>query len=439
MNDVINYLNKLDICDNDNIIVGVSGGPDSMCLLDLLRKYCINKNINIVCAHVNHKVRIESEKEAIDLKKYCNENSIIFEYMEILDYKKGNFESQARDKRYNFFEQLIKKYNSKYLFTAHHGDDLIETILMRIVRGSSIKGYSGISKESNRVGYKIIRPLLEFTKEDILNYVESNNMWYAIDKTNFEDVNTRNRYRKYILPQLKKENSLVHLKFNKFSNDLSECYNYIEKCSKKEYTNVIENNVLCIDKFLNLDIIIQKNIIYYMFESIFHNNLTLITSDHIYGVLDLLKDNNGNKYIDLPKKYKGIKEYNKFYIIKTNNVENYEYIIKDIVELPNNKKIELVKESNQTDNNIIYLNSNDIKLPLKVRTRNIGDKINVKNMQGTKKLNDIFIDCKISKKDRDLWPVVVDSNDTILWVPGLKKSKFDSKKAGKYDIILKYS
>lgn len=433
MQEVLKFIEDLDIKNNEYVIAAISGGPDSMALLDILVKL----KLNVVCAHVNHKVRIESENEAKKVKEYCIKNNIIFEYMEINDYDKSNFENQARTKRYNFFEELIKKYNSKYLFTAHHGDDLVETVLMKIVRGTSLKGYSGMTRILDKNSHKIVRPFLTVTKTDLLKYVEENNIWYAIDKTNLLDVHTRNRYRKYILPFLKKEDPNVHLKFKKFSDEIKECSDFIEKYSLNEYYRIVKSNILNINEFLKLDEIIQKQIIYIMLEKIYENNIDLINSKHICNIINLINGNNGS--ISLPNNYKAIKEYNEFLITKLINNEDYEYIIKDVVKLPNGKKIEILESSEETDNNIIYLNSNDIKLPIKVRNKKSGDTIQIKNMVGTKKIKDIFINSKISKRDRMIWPIVVDSNDNILWIPGLKKSKFDSKKSGNYDIILKYS
>ena len=146
MQEVLKYLDKL-LKKDDVIVLGCSGGPDSMALLDLLIKMRDKKDIKIVCAHVNHNVRRESAKEMTNLEKYCISKNIIFEKMIITNYTDDNFHNEARTIRYNFFENLITKYNGNYLMTAHHGDDLIETILMRIVRGSTLNGYAGFAKE----------------------------------------------------------------------------------------------------------------------------------------------------------------------------------------------------------------------------------------------------------------------------------------------------
>ena len=156
--------------ENDVIVVGLSGGPDSMALLSLLLDIRKHLPLSIVAAHVNHNVRKESGKEKKFVEEFCLKHGVLFESMTISSYGDDNFHNEARNIRYQFFEAIVHKYQAAYLMTAHHGDDLIETILMRIVRGSTLKGYSGFQEEVEMKDYKIVRPLLSYTKEDILRY-----------------------------------------------------------------------------------------------------------------------------------------------------------------------------------------------------------------------------------------------------------------------------
>ena len=187
MDNVNEFIKSLNISEDEYVVLACSYGPDSMCLLDIL----IKNGINVVVAHVNHKLRKESDQEYVDLEEYCLKNNIIFEGSIIDKYPKGNIEAYGRSFRYNFFESIVKKYKAKYLFTAHHGDDLIETILMRIARGASLRGYAGFKKNTKLDNYYLVRPLIYLTKEDILNYVENLDIPYAIDNTNLELIHTR--------------------------------------------------------------------------------------------------------------------------------------------------------------------------------------------------------------------------------------------------------
>lgn len=437
MDNVVKYLlNILKI--NDYVVAAISGGPDSMFLLTALLKTREKLKINIICAHVNHNLREESAKEYTDLEDFCKVNNIIFEGMKIENYSDDNFHNQARTIRYNFFKDLTKKYDAKFLLTAHHGDDLIETILMRIVRGASLKGYAGFSKELDMEGYKIIRPLIELTKEEITDYCDQNGIKYAIDKSNFKDVYTRNRFRKYIVPYLKNEDKNVHKKFLKFNQTLLEYNNYVDSKVAMHMKDIYVNNVLNISEFLKLEKLIQNKIIYNILEKIYQDDLMILTDANVELILDLINSKKANAYICLPNNIKAIKYYNNLEIKAENNAEDYELIIDETVFLPNKKIIEKINNSNETDNFICYLDSKELKMPLKVRNKKDGDKIEILGLNGKKLVSDIFINSKIKKEDRNSWPVVVDSNDVIVWLPGLKKSKFDKTKTQKYDIILKY-
>lgn len=437
MNYVYKFIEKLNI-KNTTVVAAISGGPDSMLLLDILMRLREKLNLKIVVAHVHHNLRKESDNEAIEVEKICNENNLIFEMKKIEEYPNGKFsEEVARKIRYEFFDEVVSKYNADTLFTAHHGDDLIETILMRLTRGSSLKGYAGFESISNDRGYKIARPLIYLTKQEIVDELDKKGMWYAIDMTNVDTKYTRNRYRKNILPELKNENSNVHLKFVDFNEKLLMANDFIVKETEKKYKDVVINESIIIDKFNELDEIIKIGILEKYLKDIYKDEITLIDNRHINIILEYL-EGNINTIFDLPHNKKGIIEYNKFKVSELKKVENYEYEFTDYVELPNGKKIVVDNTTPLTSNYVIHLNSEDIKLPFHVRNYKTGDRMSVKNMLGTKKVSDIFTDSKISKELRDSYPIVTDDIGEIIWIPGVKKSNFDMKKQGKYDIILKY-
>lgn len=438
MNDVYLYLKKL-LKNDDVIVLGCSGGPDSMALLDLLIKVRREKRIKIICAHVNHNVRKASFKEKIFVENYCKDNDVVFEYMLIEKYGDDNFHNEARTIRYKFFNSLIEKYDANYLTTAHHGDDLVETILMRIVRGSTLNGYAGFAKEIDYDNYKLIRPLITHTKAEIEEYDKLNNIPYAIDKSNFKTKYTRNRYRKYVLPFLKSEEKNVHEKFLKFSNELLMYDNYIEEEVKNNFDKVYHDNKLDIEKFNSLKELLKNKIIYRILKEYYQDDLMLITDVHVLLIKKLIASKKASSYIYLPNNVKVVKSYNEiFFGLETGEIDSYEIELGDLANLPNGKTIEKVEEQTSNSNYYCRLNKNDIVLPLHVRTRKSGDKMIVKGMDKPKKVKDIFINSKIPIKDRDLWPIVVDSKDRIVWIPGLKKSQFDVEKNENCDILLRY-
>lgn len=440
MQKIIDYLTKdIKLKNGDIVVIGNSAGPDSMALTDILLKIRKKLQIKIICAHVNHNVREESKEEEKFIEKHCQDNDIIFEKMLIEKYGDDNFHNEARMIRYNFFENIIKKYNANYLMTAHHGDDLMETILMRIVRGSSLKGYAGFKPKIEKETYTLVRPLIFKTKDEIKEYDDANNIPYYIDKSNFKTKYTRNRYRKTVLPFLKEEDPNVHEKFLKFSNKLFEYDNFVERESTKCFEKTFRQSKLDIKKYKEFDQLIQHKIISKMLERYYQDDLILINDSHIKLIQDLIYSKKQNAYICLPNDIIVKKTYQNLEITnKIDEITDYNIELIDYVKLPNNHTIEKVNEEESNDNNICRINSTEVLLPLSVRTRKIGDKMKLKKIEGYRKIKDIFIDSKVDFNKRDKWPIVVDSRDEIIWIPGIKKSKFTKTKDEKCDIIYKY-
>ena len=410
-----------------------------MFLLTALLKLRDKYNLKIISAHVNHNIRKESDDEQLFLMNYCCENNVFFESMKIEKYGDDNFHNQARNIRYNFFEDIVKKYDAKYLMTAHHGDDLIETILMRIVRGSTLRGYSGFNDIMHNDNYITVRPLIFLTKDYIKEYDDKNKIPYVIDKSNFKDKYTRNRYRMKMLPFLKEEDKNVHEKFIKFSKTLEEYDRFINSEIKKNIDKVYKNNIIDIDKYLELDKLIQRKIVEYILEGIYKEDLTIINDKHVNLILDLINSKKANSSICLPHNIEVKKNYNKVSFSKeVKEIIDYNIELTSYVKLPNNHSLTVVTEEESNNNYICRLDKEEVKLPLYVRTRKLGDKMYLKKINGSKKIKDIFIDCKVPINERDKWPVVVDSEDKIIWLPGIKKSKYTKLKSEKYDIIIKY-
>ncbi len=436
MKEVLCFLDDL-LKPNDKIVVAVSGGPDSMALLDLVLELKDKKNLNIICAHVNHNVRKESDSEANMVLQFCKQHGIVFEYMKIDNYEMGNFHSVARQKRYAFFDLLVKRYKANYLFTAHHLDDLMETILMRLVRGSTLKGYAGFKKIDDMNHYKIVRPLIEVDRETITNYLTIKNITFCEDNSNDKDCYTRNRFRHHVIPLLKKEDKNVNQKFKSFSELLFKYDTYVKKEVCKAYAKVYSDK-LDISLFKQLDDLIQELVLQKVLEEVYQDNLYLINKRHLSSVLKLINSSKVNGYVDLPKGIKAYKNYGFLTFAIKSDECNYYLEIENNTMLPNGHKIVRYNRLDDKSNYVLRINSDDVSLPLYVRNKKRGDKIATKNMGGHKKISDLFTDCKIIPSMRSGWPIVVDSKGVILWVPGLKKSKYDKQITEKYDIILKY-
>ena len=428
MNDVIKFLNNK-LAEDDKVIVACSGGSDSMGLLHLIMTN-FNKS-NVICAHVNHKVRKKSDREYKYVKNFCKSNGVVFEGVELNQKFERNFESEARSFRYDFFETLKDKYNAKYIITAHHGDDQIETILMRLTRGSTLSGYAGIKLEDGHY----LRPFLYVTKNDILKYAYHNKIKYYVDYTNKLNIHTRNRYRHKILPFLKSEDAHIHKKYLKFSKELQDYDDFIH--------GYIEKKDLLKDGIVNLNLLktekdfIKCKVIEIYIKQIQAKDWLEVSDKNVESMLNIINSSKSNSMINLSNGYVAQKYYDKFKISKADAIKKYnDFECKfDSVYEDEEWLISKIEESNIKSNNVIRLSSDEIKLPLLVRNRREGDIINLKN-NGRKKIKDLFIDCKVEISKRSRYPLVVDAAGAVLWVPGLKKSKFDKEKNEKYDIIL---
>ena len=423
MNDVYKFLiNDIKLNSKDIIVVGVSAGPDSMALLYILNELRKKYNFKIVVAHINH----------------CLDNDIKIECMTINKYGDDNFHNEARTIRYRFYDELVHKYGANYLMTGHHGDDLIETILMRIVRGSTLHGYSGFSERIQMKNYEIIRPLIYVTKKDLEDFDKKNNIPYRIDQSNYKDKYTRNRYRKNILPFLKEEDKDVHKKFLKFSKTLQEYDRLIDKLEKIEFNRVYKDGIINVSEFKKCDELIGKRIIDYLLSILYNDDIIAIDDKHVDLILRCINSKRASLSYSLPNDYKVIKEYNKVYFKKTiDDIMPYDIELSNEVFLPNGMTLKKVNECKTDGNDVMRINSEDVVLPLRVRTRCKGDRMSIKNMDGSKKVSDILIDNKIPLHKRDTWPIVVDSENKIIWIPKIKKSKYNRRKTENCDIIFK--
>ena len=424
---------------NDKIIVATSGGPDSMYLLHQLIKEKESKNLSLIVAHVNHHTRSECDKEALFVKSFSEIHHLPFEMMEINEYQKGHFtEEEARKIRINFFKELLHKYQYDYVVTAHHADDLMETILMKIMRGSTLDAICGIKSVENIQGIIFKRPLLNLTKEKIVNYLQKNNIPYQIDYTNYEENHLRNRLRKKVIPLLKNEDSQIDQKFLKFSNELQELTDYLNsELDIIDRVVSLKDGFIDLKKFNSLDSFLQKEYLKKRLKTLYGESVTKLKAQTYEDIITYLKNPKKKNYLDLPASH--LLELNKtsFHFIKKASKENYEIVCDDLVKLKDG--ILIKKDKYEEKSNFeIHLNSKDLELPLLITNRKPGMKMKVKNLNGSKKVKDILIDEHILSSKKDEIPIMIDSSGKVLWILGIKKSQYDLDKNEKCDIIYKY-
>ncbi|MBD1383186.1 tRNA lysidine(34) synthetase TilS [Metabacillus arenae] len=446
------------IKDGSTIVVGVSGGPDSLALLHLLSALKKKGSFRLVAAHLDHMFRgKQSENEKKFVQKYCQDRNIEVETAQVdvsqfAKEKKLSSQVAARECRYQFFKEIMDHYQGDFLALGHHGDDQIETILMRFVRGAAGRALAGMEEiRPFHTGY-IIRPLLRVTKDDLLNYCNQHNLNPRFDPSNEKDDYTRNRFRKYVLPFLKEENPKVHERFQLFSENVLEDEAFLQELSMEKMNKVWnrkkdKESELEIKPFLKLPLSLQRRGIQLILNYLYKRVPSSLTSIHIESLLHLLSQKHPSGSLDLPNGLKAVKSYDNclFTFAHKKEIEPYELELnppKRIV-LPNGAEISAHKgpfpKEYVNGNNFFIVKEERVTLPFIVRSRKSGDKLKVKGMNGTKKVKDIFIDEKTPLYERDEWPVVLDSSGQILWLPGLKKSSIeDFNVTNEEYIVLQY-
>lgn len=414
---VENFIEKYGI--EGTVLVGFSGGYDSMCLLDVLSKISKTKPLDIIALHLNHNWRgEESLNEAENAKNFANKLGIKF-YQEVLADFVPCTETAARDARYQFFNNCAKKFNSKYVFTAHNQNDNIETIIYRFVKGTGIKGLCGIS-ENRGVFY---RPLLNISREEIEKYCIKNELKPNIDSSNSNEKYKRNFIRKNIIPNLEyiSENaktSIISLVENaKSDNKIVE--EYLFKVLKK----ITKDGKISTEKFLKQSSEVQQRIIYNLFQA----TVTDYDKKKVLEILEFIKENSNLKcgktksmtkdlWVWVSRKYITIINSDTpiLYDIEIKGDGCYKLGQKEFIMEKCSKLPEKFPEDREC---IAYANMENIKFPLRFRTRRDGDIIQPLGCKGEQKLKKYFNSKGIPKHERDNIMLLAYGNE-ILWVAG---------------------
>ncbi|MCA1061719.1 tRNA lysidine(34) synthetase TilS [Rossellomorea aquimaris] len=443
------------ILKGDRIVVAVSGGPDSLALLHFLDSNKAEFGVEVAAAHLDHMFRgDESYQELLFVQEFCHHRNIPF-YGERVDVAleiertKGSTQDTARQIRYEFLKGIMKELSASKLALGHHGDDQVETIMMKMTRGASGASRSGIPLKRSFADGEIIRPFLSVTKMDIENYCERHDLNPRRDPSNQKEDYTRNRFRNRVLPFLKQENPHVHLQFQRFSEELAEDEAYLEELTKKKLNKVWNNtgvySSLHIDGFLAMAQPLQRRGINLILNYLYKRRPSSLSSIHIYDVLGILKGKTPNASIDLPEGLKVTRAYHTCYfhfgeLALTEVPYCYELPANDRLDIQGGYQFLLHSSPPAQDlvGDTIYLDPSQVTLPLYVRSRRIGDRMKVKGMEGSKKLKTLFIDHKLPTHLRDGWPIVVDADDHILWVPGMKKSIYDLGEEQENRLVLQF-
>ena len=323
---VIETIRKYNLIeDGDKIVLGVSGGPDSISMLNILKEIKEEQIIKfeIYVAHINHMIREEAIDDEKFVEDYCNRNNIKcyikrIDIIKIANDMKIGTEEAGRNARYNFFEEILKETNSNKIAIAHNKNDKIETIIMHLLRGSGLSGLKGIEPIRDN---KFIRPLIECERMEIEKYCEENKLNPRIDKTNFENEYTRNKIRNIVIPYIKHEfNPNIIQTLSRLSEVVTEDVEYVDKQTQKIYQQILIEKTdkrisLNLRKFNDQEKIIKSQLILLTTKQLMGSTQG-IEKIHIEDIIKLCNNNIGNKYLTPNKNIKILIKDKKINFIK---------------------------------------------------------------------------------------------------------------------------
>ena len=428
----------------DKIAIALSGGVDSIVLFHLLVTEYKDSYKQLVVFHINHGLREESYEEAEFVEKFVKDFDVKFykEELNMSDLERDSHTSEemlARELRYQAFNKMAKLEGVTKLLTAHHKNDQVENILMRLLTGRSIDHSLAICEEIEMAGLTIYRPLLNSLKAELEEYAKEKNLHYYVDATNFDTDYTRNNIRHNIVPLLNDINSGSFDNLINFANYYQNINNNLKKAILSNKDNYIfsrdkDKISLVKDKFLELN----EEEMYFLLKDLITDELGVfdVKQKAIFDVVSSLKKNSGNKSYDLKNNLKIISQYETLYIHKIEKKcynDKIEIIIDKICE---NSVYEFYQNKFiiSTDAKDSEIGFNKSELPLLITTKKEGDR--VRRGEINKKLSRIFIDEKIPKELRDTLPVIRNNKGEALGVLGIG-TKVNKNKIYDYYIKMK--
>lgn len=415
----------------ETVVLGFSGGPDSVFLLEILMEYKskIDRDLKVVLVHINHLLRGEASDGDEEFTKEIGKKYGLKVFSKRVDIEKigkeekKGLEEVGREVRHQFFKEVLEEVRGDRIALAHNKDDQVETFLFRLIRGTSLEGLEGIARKRDNY----IRPIIDIYKSEIMDYLNENSVPYRTDKTNFENDFTRNSIRLDLIPFIEK-------RYNpKFKDKIYNLIGEIKEVNRENEIDLqefLEEEKLSVKKLEKESKYVQKKIL-----NRFLNEKNIKSDRYkIQSVIELLKKG-GSKKISLNKEQFLLKEYEYIYI-KNEKISEFNQKIEknkgeiflkipgvikfqefEITAEVNNSKNEKIKRGNKE-----FLTNLNIGDTLKIRMRNPGDKIIPTGMSSEKKIKDILINAKIPQEQRDNIPIILKENE-VVWIGGVRGSE----------------
>lgn len=378
-------------------VVAVSGGADSMALLDM----CVKHHIQVAVAHVNYQKRDSADRDMNGVQAYCDKHQIACYIHKVEHYEAGyNFQAQARAIRYRFFKEICTQVKADGVLVAHHLDDVIETYFMQLQRGSTPTWY-GIVEEMEIYGILIKRILLDYTKQELETYCEQQGVTYYHDESNFEDAYTRNKIRHQKIDIMSREEK------EHYQKEIKEKNKSLHLLHKKVHTIVHElGSVIEKETFLQIPEKYQRYVLRAWILA--HSTIVEVSDKNLKMLIAMIHHKKGNSRHNINEYYYLLIEYDTISIYEDKN-EDYACVYEKPV-YERTPYFTVAKQGKTIEG--ITLQESDY--PITIRNAREKDKIRLR--MGTKRVSRFFIDNKISHKERKIWPVVVNCKGNVIFV-----------------------
>lgn len=299
------------ISKNDTIVIGVSGGPDSVALLYLLNSLKKESRLKLHIAHLDHTLRPDSHKDCKFVQELARKLKLPITTAQINVKelsKQGSLEEIARNARFGFLFKVAKDIKANKIALGHNLDDQAETVLMRILRGTGLYGLAGILPKREIAGFQIIRPLIETRRQDIEAFLKSKRIKPCLDTSNLEDIYFRNKIRNRLLPLLERQyNKNIKEILSNMAQSIGYDYDYLNRIAHRAIRKT--NTKLNLKKFLNLHPSIQRLVLRFTIAKL-KGNMRRLTFRHIREIEDLIFNRPVNSVVDLPQRISVIKKKN---------------------------------------------------------------------------------------------------------------------------------
>jgi tRNA(Ile)-lysidine synthase len=422
----------------DGVVVGVSGGPDSVALLHALNMLNPEMNLKLIVAHVDHALRSRSVIEAAFVSRLACELGLECRSKRVdvgeLSRALGlSMEETGRRVRYEFFEEVRHELGARRIATAHHSDDAVETFFLRLIRGSSLIGLRGVAAKRNN----IIRPLISCDRARILEFLESNGFAFHIDESNLSSETDRNFMRNRVLPVIAERFPNYRESLRRTMELLNKENDFLERLAESSYLEVVgrADNEISLDLtklLVQSDQIAARVIVKAIYAA--SDDRTRLEEKHITALLALLKSGSTTFGMDLPAGLVAVRRYDRLLIGRAkarSHSESFQINIEGPgpVAAPNSgRKLTIsVLEKAAVDlaeasSNTVYFDADLVGFHLTLRNRLPGDRFRPWGGAGSRKVKDILIDLKIPREERGKVDLLL-SRGEIIWIVGVRRSE----------------